>query len=923
MSNITQAVFGANGRRTRTRPRFQYDYGQILDIRLDGLPLAYEVHFANALHGVDAKTSIGGADGVTIPDEYFLTGAPIYAWLYLHTGEADGETEYVIEIPIERRARPTHEEPTPVQQSEIEQLIAALDGATDAAEAAADAAAQSAEEAASAATEAAQEAVAPVASDVTDLQELTEKTIGQFDIRELPAGYKQAWYLETDGHARIDSGIGWKDHHPRIVLDVQSNGGHLFGESATSSARIVGGIGYSWWYRTQQVDASVTAGYAGQRVSIDYSDTFLKVNGTTVSTFDATSVTGSDNTMTLFGSRADGSGILAGWATAGTRLYSAKIFKTIGGVETLVLDAVPCVRKADDAVGFYDLAGGSFLGIETGTITAAAIPNLSEVTDRTTALEDDVAALETGKADAEYSFALDWSAVFGTDSEMYGWQNGYYNNSGTPSISNDHRCLRTIKKRYYVAPEGVERIVFTAPAGFHARVSEYNDSGTFVRSIGNYSSGSNTVEVTPSVGYKYAFCFGEYQNAYPEITEELVATISATIYRSVESRDEEQDARLTALEQGGSGDLPSYWKSYLPGRISAITDIQRSISTQNDAFFFVTDYHIRTNQGHSLDIIREVATKTGITRLFFGGDAGGTIGPSDAQLLKALQRNAGIWSSFSDCVDEFYGALGNHEWLTGIVNRRSAMIAAYLNRYKTKADGFDPTDGNFFIDNKANKIRYFFLQQTISAYPALHSLLWLGDCLLDTGNDWTVMVTMHHGWIPSAATYADYGVPIDYNYRSIEGVNKMLAAWRDKQSFTWTWTEDNVQHSRTFAFDEAPETDVHHVIGVFCGHLHHGTLFTQDDQYNTYGVPVFRGGTDSMQASTVPLAEDADNIPWYWEDGVIGGTKHARMIGTTDEQCMYAVQIDLKAHHVYITTIGGDNDYEFNYEPTTEAEETP
>lgn len=519
-----------------------------------------------------------------------------------------------------------------------------------------------------------------------------------------------------------------------------------------------------------------------------------------------------------------------------------------------------------------------------------------------------------GKADATYSYALNWADTFGTDSQIFGWQNGYYNDSGTPSESTSHRCIRTIKERYYVAPEGVEKIVFTAPAGFHARITEYDASGTFVRNIGAYSSGANTQTVTPTAGYKYAFCYGEYSGSYPEITEELVATINATIYRSVESRDEEQDARLTALEQGGSGDLPSYWKSYLPARISAITDIQRSISTQNDAFFFVTDYHIRTNQGHSLDIIREVATKTGITRLFFGGDAGGTIGPSDAQLLKALQRNAGIWSSFSDCVDEFYGALGNHEWLTGIVNRRSAMIAAYLNRYKTKADGFDPTDGNFFIDNKANKIRYFFLQQTISAYPALHSLLWLGDCLLDTGNDWTVMVTMHHGWIPSAATYADYGVTIKYNYLSIEGVNKMLAAWRDKQSFTWTWTEDNVQHSRTFAFDEAPETDVHHVIGVFCGHLHHGTLFTQDDQYNTYGVPVFRGGTDSMQASTVPLAEDADNIPWYWEDGTIGGTKHARMIGTTDEQCVYAVQVDLEAHHVYITTIGGDNDWEFDYE---------
>ena len=142
MSNITQAVFGAS-RSTRTKARYQWDYGQILQLRLDGLPNVYEVHFANALHGT-ATTSIGGPDGVTIPDVYFTSGASIWAWLYLHTGNADGETEYMVTIPVTKRAQPTHEEPTPVQQSEIEQALAALNAAVDSAEADAAAAALSA-----------------------------------------------------------------------------------------------------------------------------------------------------------------------------------------------------------------------------------------------------------------------------------------------------------------------------------------------------------------------------------------------------------------------------------------------------------------------------------------------------------------------------------------------------------------------------------------------------------------------------------------------------------------------------------------------------------------------------------------------------------------------------------------------------------
>ena len=102
---------------------FQYDYGQIMQFKGIELPETYEVHFSNS-EGGTATTSIGTADGVEIPDTYLQHARTLYAWVYLHTGEDDGETEYRVSVPIIKRARPTHEEPTPVQQSEIEQLIA-------------------------------------------------------------------------------------------------------------------------------------------------------------------------------------------------------------------------------------------------------------------------------------------------------------------------------------------------------------------------------------------------------------------------------------------------------------------------------------------------------------------------------------------------------------------------------------------------------------------------------------------------------------------------------------------------------------------------------------------------------------------------------------------------------------------------------
>lgn len=109
---------------------FQYDYGQVL--RLDGfdnLPFAFEMHF-----GVGNGKSvpvIGQGNEVEVPDMCLLRHGTITAWLYLHDAETDGETRYTIEIPVKPRSEVTHEEPTPVQQSEIEQLIAALNAAVE------------------------------------------------------------------------------------------------------------------------------------------------------------------------------------------------------------------------------------------------------------------------------------------------------------------------------------------------------------------------------------------------------------------------------------------------------------------------------------------------------------------------------------------------------------------------------------------------------------------------------------------------------------------------------------------------------------------------------------------------------------------------------------------------------------------------
>lgn len=145
MNQVT-AVYNPCGG-SKTAPLYQFDYGQELVFDGFDLPDTFEVQFANEFQG-ESTTQIATDNVVTIPDMYLTSGANIYAWIFLHTGEDDGETVYYIEIPVMERAEPTENQPTPVQQDVITQAIAALQIAQQAAEDAADDAQYYAEQAA-------------------------------------------------------------------------------------------------------------------------------------------------------------------------------------------------------------------------------------------------------------------------------------------------------------------------------------------------------------------------------------------------------------------------------------------------------------------------------------------------------------------------------------------------------------------------------------------------------------------------------------------------------------------------------------------------------------------------------------------------------------------------------------------------------
>lgn len=128
MDNVIIANFNGHLHAV-TDPLWRYDEGMRLQFEGVDLPTAYQVHFANEKDG-DALVAYGDETGAEIPYELLEDGYNVYAWVYV-TGDGYGRTKYVAQIPVMIKARPSEEEPSPVQQSALDEAINAVNEAAE------------------------------------------------------------------------------------------------------------------------------------------------------------------------------------------------------------------------------------------------------------------------------------------------------------------------------------------------------------------------------------------------------------------------------------------------------------------------------------------------------------------------------------------------------------------------------------------------------------------------------------------------------------------------------------------------------------------------------------------------------------------------------------------------------------------------
>ena len=215
--NVCTAVIGSGCNTATATPSLaQWDVGQVLKIEGVDLPAAYQVEFSTE-YTRNAIQKIGNAGGVAVPNELLQRSAPITAYIVLHEGENDRETEYWITIHITPRTPPETITPDPEEQSVIDETIAALqDGvaAAEAAQAAAEDAAESIEDSAA--------QIAQNTQDIADLEDekqdkpATAGTAGQ--VLGLDSNLDPAWVDQTGGVTSVNGKTG------AVTLDASDVG---------------------------------------------------------------------------------------------------------------------------------------------------------------------------------------------------------------------------------------------------------------------------------------------------------------------------------------------------------------------------------------------------------------------------------------------------------------------------------------------------------------------------------------------------------------------------------------------------------------------------------------------------------------------------------------------------------------------------
>lgn len=187
--------------------------------------------------------------------------------------------------------------------------------------------------------------------------------------------------------------------------------------------------------------------------------------------------------------------------------------------------------------------------------------------------------------------------------------------------------------------------------------------------------------------------------------------------------------------------IPDYYFTggYLENKVSAIRQYMLDAAGNYDAFFFITDMHYEWNQMHSPALIRYLAKRLNITKLFNGGDMHNDWGRYyDDETLQLIR------SAFNG---DIYNVVGNHEYHATYMTE--AAVWFFLNSMHNNIVVGDPGRSYYYVDNTAQKIRYIILNSYSNAGTDAVATFeqaqqtWFSNTALNLPSGWGAVIFIH------------------------------------------------------------------------------------------------------------------------------------------------------------------------------------
>lgn len=126
----------------------------------------------------------------------------------------------------------------------------------------------------------------------------------------------------------------------------------------------------TWAYSVAGNEYVGTLESATNMLNVEMSLTKFSINGTTIRTASTVTVNNTTRKLFLFAYNKDGGPDTTRYMSC--NLYSAKVYETNDGIDTLIMNFIPAKRKSDNVIGLYDMISNHFFtNSGTGSFTGA------------------------------------------------------------------------------------------------------------------------------------------------------------------------------------------------------------------------------------------------------------------------------------------------------------------------------------------------------------------------------------------------------------------------------------------------------------------------------------------------------------------------------------------------------------------------